>query len=97
MDALPTRGETVRVITRLSTAKAGAVCMQELVRLHWSIENGLHYCLDVSVGEDKCRVRHPVAATVSGLFRRVTKAPAGPGPNVSASLETAPVPPSKPR
>ena len=36
MDALPTRAETVRVITSLTTAKAGAVRMQELVRLHGS-------------------------------------------------------------
>lgn len=36
MDALPTRVETVRVITRLTTAKAGAVSMQVLVRLHGS-------------------------------------------------------------
>ena len=73
----------------LTAAKAGAVRMQELVRLHGSIENGLPYRLDVSGREDKCRVRHPVAAAVLGLFRRVTQAPGGPGPNVSASLEMA--------
>jgi hypothetical protein len=32
-----------------------------LVRQYWSIENGTHYPLDVSAGEDRCHVRHPVA------------------------------------
>jgi hypothetical protein len=42
----------------------------ELARQYWSIENGTHYRLDVSSGEDRCRVRHPVAATVLGVLRR---------------------------
>jgi hypothetical protein len=37
---------------------------------YWSIENGLHYRLDVSASEDKCRVSHPVSATVYGILRR---------------------------
>jgi hypothetical protein len=41
-----------------------------LARQYWSIENGLHYRLDVSAAEDRCRVRHPVAATVLGILRR---------------------------
>ena len=36
----------------------------------WSIENGTHYPLDVSAGEDRCRVHQPVAATVLGILRR---------------------------
>ena len=67
MDALPTRVETVRRITRLTAAKAGSVRMLELVRMPWSIEYGRRYRLDASVGGDMCRVRHPVAATVLGL------------------------------
>jgi hypothetical protein len=27
------------------------------MRKHWSIENGLHYCLDVSFNEDHSRIR----------------------------------------
>lgn len=62
--------ETVWVITSLTAAQADARRLLELVRLYWSIENGTHYPLDVSAGEDRCRVRHPVAATVYGLLRR---------------------------
>lgn len=65
--------ETVWVITSLTAAKAGPARLLELARLYWSIENGLHYRLDVSAAEDKCRVQHPVAATVYGLLRRATQ------------------------
>lgn len=62
--------ETVWVITSLTATKANEARLLELVRLYWSIENGLHFRLDVSGGEDECRVRHPIAATVLGLLRR---------------------------
>ena len=65
--------ETVWVISRLTAAKAGEARLLELARRYWSIENGLHYRLDVSAGEDKCRVQHPVAATVYGIFRRAAQ------------------------
>jgi hypothetical protein len=45
----------------------------ELARLYWAIENGTHYRLDVSSGEDRCRVRHPVAATALGILRRAVQ------------------------
>ena len=47
--------------------------MAESARQYWSIENGTHYPLDVSAGEDRCRVRHPVAATVLGILRRAVQ------------------------
>jgi hypothetical protein len=50
-----------------------AVPVLELARQYWCIENGLHYRLDVSAGEDRCRVRHPVAATVLGVLRRAVQ------------------------
>ena len=31
--------------------------MLEAVRQHWTIENSLHWSLDVTFGEDQCRVR----------------------------------------
>jgi predicted transposase YbfD/YdcC len=58
------------VITSLSSEQAGAARLLELARQYWSIENGLHYRLDVSAAEDRCRVRHPVAATALGIVRR---------------------------
>lgn len=65
--------ETVWMITSLTAAQADAARLLELVRQYWTIENGTHYPLDVSAGEDRCRVRHPVAATVLGLFRRAVQ------------------------
>ena len=65
--------ETVWLVTSLSAAKADAARLLELARQYWSIENGTHYRLDVSSGEDRCRVRHPVAATVLGIMRRATQ------------------------
>ena len=62
--------ETVWLITSLSAdqADAGRFCWNWPAE-YWSIENGLHYRLDVSGAEDRCRVRHPVAATVLGILR----------------------------
>jgi hypothetical protein len=65
--------ETVWVLTRLTAAKADAARLFEWARLYWSLENGLHFRLDVSAGEDECWVRHPIAATVYGLLRRATQ------------------------
>ena len=62
--------ETVWLITSLSSDQANASRLLALARQYWSIENGLHYRLDVSSAEDRCRVRHPVAATVLGILRR---------------------------
>lgn len=65
--------ETVWIITSLAADKANAARLLELVRQYWSIENGLHYRLDMSAGEDRCRVRHPVATTVLGILRRAVQ------------------------
>lgn len=68
--------ETIWVITSLTRSQANAERLLELVRQYWSIENGTHYRLDVSAGEDLCRVRNPVAATVLGVLRRAVQAEA---------------------
>lgn len=65
--------ETVWVITSLTPDQADAARLLQLVRQYWSIENGLHYRLDMSAAEDRCRVRHPVAATVLGILRRAVQ------------------------
>ena len=41
-------------------------------REYWGIENGLHLRLDVTAGEDRSRVRHPVAALNLAMIHRVT-------------------------
>ncbi len=65
--------ETVWIITSLTAEQADAARLLELVRLYWSIENCTHYPLDVSAGEDQCRVRHPVSVTVFGILRRAVQ------------------------
>jgi hypothetical protein len=65
--------ETVWLVTSLIAGKADAARLLELARQYWSIENGTHQRLDVSAGEDRCRVRHPVAATVLGILRRAVQ------------------------
>ena len=65
--------ETVCILTSLTADQADATRLLELVRLYWSIENGTHYPLDVSAGEDQCRVRHRVSVTVLGILRRAVQ------------------------
>lgn len=65
--------ETVWIITSLTKEEATPERLLELLRLYWTIENGTHLPLDVSAGEDRCRVRHPVAATVLGILRRAVQ------------------------
>lgn len=65
--------ETVWLITSLTQDQADATRLLQLARQYWSIENGTHYRLDVSSAEDRCRVRHPVAATVMGILRRAVQ------------------------
>jgi len=54
------------ILSRKLTAKQFA----EAVRKHWSIENSLHWQLDVTFGEDQCRVRQGHASTNLSLIRR---------------------------
>lgn len=44
-------------LTSLDPRVVGAARLGELVRGHWSVENQLHWCLDVSFGDDRSRVR----------------------------------------
>jgi predicted transposase YbfD/YdcC len=41
------------------------------VRDHWGVENGLHWSLDVSFGEDACRVRADYAAENFSRLKRI--------------------------
>lgn len=65
--------ETVWLVTSLGPEEANLQRLLELARQYWCIENGLHYRLDVSAGEDRCHVRQPVAATVYGILRRAVQ------------------------
>ena len=49
--------EVAYVVTSLPAAEAGPERLLELARAHWAIENKLHWVRDVSMSEDRCRVR----------------------------------------
>jgi predicted transposase YbfD/YdcC len=44
----------------------------DLVRSHWTIENGQHHRRDRTQDEDRCTVRHPTAARNLSLFRSLS-------------------------
>lgn len=41
------------------------------IRQHWGIENGLHWCLDITFREDHCRVRKDHAPENFGILRHM--------------------------
>lgn len=49
--------EWVYGFTSLTPAQAGPQRLLQLIRDHWTIENRLHYRLDVTLREDACQVR----------------------------------------
>jgi predicted transposase YbfD/YdcC len=55
----------------LTSLRAGAAALGGYVRGHWGIENGLHWCLDVSFKEDTNRTRDANAGANLGVVRRV--------------------------
>ena len=69
-------GKLTEEIEHLISSRAGAALGAEAMlasdRAYWGIETGLHLRLDVTGGEDRSRVRHPVAALNLALVRRAT-------------------------
>ena len=43
----------------------------EYVRGHWRVENSLHWCLDVTFGEDASRIRKGRGQEIAAIFRRL--------------------------
>lgn len=62
--------EKLRYYITSLPADAGKV--GHAIRSHWSIENKLHWHLDVSCGEDKCKVRKDNDAENFSVVRRAT-------------------------
>ena len=62
--------EIVYLISSLTLEELQAAGWLKLKRDYWIIESRLHHPLDVSLDEDRSRVRHPNAALVLGMFRR---------------------------
>lgn len=58
-------------ITSLSREEADVNRLLALTRMHWQIENGLHYVRDVTLGEDRCRVRKGNGSQVLATVRNV--------------------------
>jgi predicted transposase YbfD/YdcC len=55
----------------VTSLRCSAKRLAGYVRGHWGIENGLHWCLDVSFREDECRARAGHAGANLGMVRRV--------------------------
>ena len=57
---------------RSTIQRLGSTTLGHIIRGHWSIENGLHYVLDVSFDEDHSRVRKGHAAENLSRLRRLS-------------------------
>lgn len=67
------KDENVCLLTSAPPEKLDARKWLELNRAGFGgIENGLHQRLDVSHNDDRCRIGHPYAMFVAGLFRRMS-------------------------
>jgi predicted transposase YbfD/YdcC len=64
-----TEVEVARGITSLGRERADARRLLGVVRGHWGIENGLHHVRDVTLGEDRCRVRTGASPQVLAALR----------------------------
>lgn len=73
VDAKRTIAEKTSEETRyfLSSLSQDAEKFAGAVRGHWSIENGLHWCLDVVMNEDQSRIRIKNAAENFSVLRRI--------------------------
>ncbi len=65
------KDETVALITSLPPEQLNAEQWLQANRKGWGIENGLHQRLDVSLHDDRCRVRQPNGLWILGMFRRL--------------------------
>lgn len=55
----------------LTSLDCDARKLGQAIRLHWGVENGLHWTLDVTFNEDACRVRTGHAPQNLSLLRRL--------------------------
>ncbi len=61
----------VYLITNLSSVQASPERLLDVVRGHWSIENGSHYVRDVIFAEDRSHLRSGAAPQVWAAFRNL--------------------------
>lgn len=55
----------------ISSLENHAPTIAKSVREHWGVENGLHWCLDISFQEDSCRVRKDHAPENFAILRHM--------------------------
>jgi predicted transposase YbfD/YdcC len=55
----------------LSSLPADAQNLGNAIRIHWGIENQVHWTLDVTFSEDRCRIRSYHAPRNFALLRRM--------------------------
>jgi predicted transposase YbfD/YdcC len=65
------KNETVGLITDLTPDQLPATQWLQANRQGWGIENGTHQRLDVSLNDDRCRVRNPNGLLILGMLRRI--------------------------
>jgi hypothetical protein len=63
--------ETDHVTYFISSLPPKAEPISGYVREHWSVENSLHWSLDVTFGEDASRIRKGKGQDIIGAFRRL--------------------------
>ena len=64
-------GATIQPRYYISSLAASAEQLLAAVRSHWSIENSLHWTLDVSFREDQCRVRKDHGPQNINILRQI--------------------------
>lgn len=65
------QNETVGLFTDLEPSALAAKDWLRANRAAWGIENGTHQRLDVTLNEDRCRVRSAPGLWILGMLRRV--------------------------
>jgi len=63
--------ELINLISSLTLKESDAASFLRLKRGYWVIESRLHHALDVTLGDDHGRIRHPQVALALSLFRRM--------------------------
>ncbi len=54
----------------ITSLSPNAKTLAEAIRRHWTVENNLHWSLDVAFNEDRCRIKHKQAAANFAAIRR---------------------------